>query len=187
MGESPAAARADSIGKRPSLVAGRRVSRWAGLGFPFLRRVSLALVFYALAACGVDTPRRELAGPKVHRDTSGLGQVLRLDSVDGWSVCWAGVPLSDPQGIGPTDVVVAVWAVPDSPRSAGEDSVVVSLPKVLSDSLLPDSVRRAGSRDSARWWVRAPRCDPPWASTSWYHEAACGLVGPGMILVTSTR
>lgn len=149
--------------------------------------VASVVVFLALAACGVDAPRRDPAGPKVHRDTSGLGQVLRLDSVDGWSVRWAGVPLSDPQGIGPTDVVVGVWAVPDSPRLAGADSIEMSLPGVLSDSLLPDSVRRAGSRDGAGWRVRAPRCDPPGRTTPWYHEAACGLVGPGMILVTSTR
>lgn len=67
----------------------------------------------------------------------------------------------------------------------GADSVDLHLPKALSDSLLPDSVRRLGSQDAERWWVRAPR-DPPWRSTSWYDEPACAMVG-GMILVTSTR
>ena len=185
----------DPVGKRPAQIAGRVVVRRACglpeprscLGVPVLRSLTLATVCGSLAACGFEKPGHEPAGLKVHRDTSGLGQVMRLDSVAGWSFCWAGVPLSDPQGIGPTDVVVAVWAVPDAPRSVGADSVDVYLPKALSDSLLPDSVRNLGAEDGQRWWIRAPRLDPPWKSTSWYHEAACATVGGGLILVTSTR
>ncbi len=187
--------RARARGNRPPQRSGSVGARrspdlplpWSWTGFPLLRVATLATFCCTLVACGSEHPRREPVSLMVHRDTSGLGQVLRLDSVDGWCFRWAGVPLSDPQGIGPTDVVVAVWAVPASPRSVGADSVEVYLPKALSDSLLPDSVRRSGSWDTARWWVRAPRCDPPGKTTSWYHEAACGMVGGGMILVTSTR
>jgi len=140
-----------------------------------------------LAGCGSERPPAAPETLRVHRDTAGLGQVLRLGPTRGWTFRWAGVPLSDPQGLGPTDLVVAAWAVPSVGVAAGSDSTVLDLPVALADSLLPEALRKTGAVDAQRWSRRCPRVDCPWKSTTWYDEPTCAALGEGVVVVARTR
>lgn len=149
-------------------------------------RFGLALGASSLAGCDSSSPGKERI-PTVHRDTAGLGHVLRLDAAGQGGVLWAGLPLSDPEGLGPTDVLVGLW----TPRPSGDlsetDSVTIEIPRSLADSLLPDSVFARGRVVEGRWSLRAPAGDPPGEVSAWFETTACGFLGDGVLTILQSH